>query len=160
LQQCLGGRLIASFLHHDIQDHTICTYCPPEIKGLTVHLDIHFVEMPRIRGLRTATADLGRNGWAELVAPTADALVRNDDTPLEHQLLNAAMAEWEAKVQADALDDDFIATVAERGGYRDASTLLKVYTHAYAASHDVAADVTERLLAGPEKSSGKQMASK
>jgi integrase len=39
-----------------------------------------------------------------------------------------------------------IATVAERGGYRNPATLLAVYTHAYAASHDAAAAVAEQLI--------------
>jgi integrase len=53
-----------------------------------------------------------------------------------------------------------IATVAERGGYRSPATLLAVYTHAYAASHDAAVNASEAMLYGRHETSGKEMASK
>jgi transposase-like protein len=91
----------------------------PQVIGLAVHPDVHLVQVPLAVRPGPPPPQAGRDGRPELAAPAADALVRDHHAALEHQLLDAAIAEREAVVEAHALGDDLggvaVATVGHSG---------------------------------------------
>ncbi len=57
-EELLGRRLVATLLHQDVQDVPFLVHRPPQIGGLAIDFEDHFVEMPLVAGLWTAVADL------------------------------------------------------------------------------------------------------
>jgi len=101
-----GRRLIAPGLYQDVQHLPVLIDRTPEVVLCAVDGDEHFVQVPRVARLRSAAAQGVRIGLAELAAPLADGLVRQDDAPLSEQFLHVAVAEGEAEIPPDGVADD------------------------------------------------------
>jgi len=56
--------------------------------------------------------------WTELLAPSTDCLVGDDDAALEQHLLDQREAQWESEIEPDGMSDDLrreaVAPVADR----------------------------------------------
>lgn len=95
-QEGLGRLPVAPILHQYVQYPRLRIHLPPHVIGPAAHLDAHHMDAPGVLGLGTPSTDPGAVVRPELEAPAPNALVRSDDPTLEHQFLDAPIAEWGA----------------------------------------------------------------
>ncbi len=81
-KEALGSLGIPPTLHQNIEYGTILVDGPPEIVGLSLDSDEHFVGVPMITELSFLAFEAPLIATAELQAPTADRLIGHDDTAL------------------------------------------------------------------------------
>ena len=51
-QEALGGFVVTSGLHQDVERVSVLIHCPPEIMVLAVHGEHHLIQMPGVPALR------------------------------------------------------------------------------------------------------------
>jgi hypothetical protein len=105
-EEFLGGVLVPPTLDQYIQDVAVLIHGPPQIVPFAVHGEKHLIEVPRVARLGTPAAELIGVRLAELAAPRADSLIRDEDPTGAQQLLDITVAEAEAIVQSDTMADD------------------------------------------------------
>jgi hypothetical protein len=91
----------------NIQDVAILIDGPPQILARTVDREEHFVHVPLVAGSGTPPPELVSILLAKFPAPLTDGRIGDDHSPFEEELFDIARAEAEAKVEPDAVADDF-----------------------------------------------------
>ncbi len=61
--------------------------------------------MPHAIGTATPLANIGSNGWTELVPPTTNGFVSHVDSSFRKQVLNVSQAQRETKIEPHGLAD-------------------------------------------------------
>ncbi len=95
LEEALRRGAITAALHQDVQHDAGLIHRPPEIAQFPLNADEHLIEVPFVTGPRSPPTQIVGEGRAELQAPSADALVRDDDAELGQQQLNISEAQAE-----------------------------------------------------------------
>jgi len=102
LRRCL----IPAALDQDIEDGAVLVDGAPQVVRHPVDADEYLVKVPLVARSRAAPALAVRVHLAELPAPLAHCLIRDDDAARGEQFLHIAIAEREAEVQPDRVADD------------------------------------------------------
>ena len=97
-EKLVGGRLVASALHQNIDDLAIFINSSPQVILLAVDFDDDFVEVPLIGGFGATVTNLIGIGLGKLPTPLADCFGANGDAAIEHHLLDILEAEGERVV--------------------------------------------------------------
>jgi hypothetical protein len=98
-EESAGRGGVAPVLYEDVEHRPVLVDSAPQVLLLTVDLDEDLVQMPLAPGPGPAAPHLAGVGRAELHTPAADRLVGDDDTALEHELLDLAERQRKAVVQ-------------------------------------------------------------
>jgi hypothetical protein len=106
-EELLGRFLVSAALHENIQDVAILIDGPPQILARTVDREEHFVQVPLVAWSGTPPPELVSALLAKFPAPLTDGLICDDHSPFEEELFDIAIAEAEAKVESDAVANDF-----------------------------------------------------
>jgi hypothetical protein len=106
LEETLGSRTIPSVLHKDVQHLTVLVYCTPKVVQYTSGTNEHFVQVPRVSGLRPPSAQSPGKVGAELPAPVSDTPVDNHHPTLRQDQLDVAQTETEDMIQPHSVTDD------------------------------------------------------
>ena len=75
----------AAALRQDVQHDAFLIHGAPKIAQLALYSDEGLIEMPLLTRPRPPATKIVGEGGAKLQAPSADALVRDDDTALGQQ---------------------------------------------------------------------------
>jgi hypothetical protein len=105
-EEPLGSGAIPSLLHQNIQNHALLVHGAPQIMQDTPNANEHFVQVPRISGLRPALVQSSGEVGTEFRAPQSNALVGHCDAALGENQLDVAQAEAEYMIQPNGLADD------------------------------------------------------
>src|SRR5450432_4592124 len=73
----------------------------------SVDLEEHFVEVPPVAGSRRPAAQAVRISLTELEGPFSDRLISERHAATGHHLFDISETQREAKVEPDAMTDDF-----------------------------------------------------
>src|SRR3954468_12933707 len=77
-EQALGGPLVATPLHQDVERHPGLVHCAPEPVLLTSNLHLDLVQRPLVSGSGQPASDLVGEGLAELARPLAARKVTSE----------------------------------------------------------------------------------
>src|SRR3954454_6041536 len=78
-EQALGGPLVATPLHQDVEHEPVLIDGAPEPVLLTSNLHLDLVQMPLVSRVWQLAADLVGEGLAELARPLPDSLMAHGD---------------------------------------------------------------------------------
>jgi hypothetical protein len=106
-EEPLGRFLVSAALHKNIQNVAILIDGTPQVVAFAIDREKDLIEVPLVARSGTPPPELVGVLLAKFPAPLADGLIRDDHSPFEEELFDIAIAEAEAKVEPDAVADDF-----------------------------------------------------
>jgi hypothetical protein len=119
-EESLRGFLVSPALHENIEDMAVLIHGPPEVVPLATDREEDLVQVPFIARPGTPPSELIGVLLAELPAPFADGLIRDDHSTFEEELFDIAVTEAEPEVEPDPMADDLpgetVVLVAVRYG--------------------------------------------
>jgi hypothetical protein len=119
------GKAIPLRLNQNIEDNAVLINSAPEVVSDAIDLEEDFIEMPFITGSGTSSPESVRILFAELFTPTADRLVREQDTTCRHHVFHVAEAHPETEVEPNAFGNDFP---------REAVTTVRIIRHSFSVA--------------------------
>ena len=106
-EEPLGGVLIAARLQENINDIAVLIHGTPKILLLAVDSDEELVQIPSIAEATLSPFQFPNLVWTELLTPTSNRFIRDDDASLSQQIFNIAEAQTETVVKPDSMANDF-----------------------------------------------------
>src|SRR6201981_1702997 len=105
-EQALGGLLVATALHEDVENEPLLVDRAPEPMLLANDGDNDFIQVPLVAALGRAPTNAVGELAAKFQTPLPDRLIGHRDAASRQHLLNHAKAERNPKMQPSPLADD------------------------------------------------------
>ena len=107
-EELLGRNFVPTALDENVQHVPVLINSPPQVMGLAIDREEHFIQVSLIAWAGTAPAQLVRVGLAEFAAPLPYRFVGHNHAPLGQQFFNITIAEVEAEVEPHRVGDDLL----------------------------------------------------
>ena len=102
--QC--GPLVSALLNQDVKHFAFAIHGAPQVHLLAAYVHENFVDMPMIKGSRTAFADPVCIGLPEFQHPQTHRLIADVDSSLREKILDVPVAHRKTEIEPNGLSND------------------------------------------------------
>jgi len=98
--------LVSALLNQDVENFAFTIHGAPQIHLLAAYIHENFVDVPMIKGSRTAFTDAAGIGLSELQHPQTDRFIADVDSFLREKILNITVAHRKTKIEPNGLSNN------------------------------------------------------
>ena len=98
--------LVSALLNQDVEHVAFAIHGAPQVHLLAADIHENFVDVPMIKGSRTAFTDSAGIGLSEFQHPQTNRLVADVDSSLREKILDIPVAHRETKIEPNGLSNN------------------------------------------------------
>ncbi len=102
--QC--GPLVSALLNQDVEYFAFAIHGAPQVHLLAADIGENFVDVPIIKGSRTAFADPADLGLSKFQHPQTNRLVSDVDSSLREKILDVPVTHRKTEIEPNGLSND------------------------------------------------------
>jgi hypothetical protein len=113
-----GGPFVSALLNQDVEYFAFTIHGAPQVHLLTTYVHENFVNIPMIKGSRTAFADSVGIGLSEFQHPQTNRLIGDIDFSLHEKILNIPASHRKTEIEPNGLSNNVgVEAVASIRGF-------------------------------------------
>jgi hypothetical protein len=98
--------LVSTLLNQDVENFAFTIHGAPQVHLLAADIHENFVDVPMIKGSRTAFTDPAGIGLSELQHPQTDRFIADVDSSLREKIFNITITHCETEIEPNGLSNN------------------------------------------------------